>query len=219
MMVVSGVAAVSAYEAHVINVTAHIENALDVDTSAIEYGTVFPEEWLIRGREITLSESANTAVVGGDVTSVSYQVWAEWKVDPGNPNHEPDVIINMGGVDIDHYAWLGHWLWVGIDPADPTPQDQALPAGWVNVGGAPTFANYAKPVTGVSGVLTDDTPDTLKVMLLAPVFHTYYNSYTDVKPDWWPLDVWAANQLPAQWADGWDGGVDLKIQVTGIARP
>lgn len=42
--VVGGIAALSAYEAHVINVTAHIENALSVPTSHIGFGTVFPQE-------------------------------------------------------------------------------------------------------------------------------------------------------------------------------
>ena len=36
----------AAFEAHVINVTAKIENALTVDTTPIEFGTVFPEEVL-----------------------------------------------------------------------------------------------------------------------------------------------------------------------------
>ena len=36
----------AAFEAHIINVTAKIENALAVDTTPIEFGTVFPEEVL-----------------------------------------------------------------------------------------------------------------------------------------------------------------------------
>ena len=36
----------AAFEAHVINVTAKIENALAVNTTPIEFGTVFPEEVL-----------------------------------------------------------------------------------------------------------------------------------------------------------------------------
>lgn len=41
-----GVIGMSAYEAHVINVTAHIENALAVDTTSIHFGTVFPQEYI-----------------------------------------------------------------------------------------------------------------------------------------------------------------------------
>lgn len=47
----------AAYEAHVINVTAHIENALRVHTSVIPFGTVFPQEYLERGFDVSLSAS------------------------------------------------------------------------------------------------------------------------------------------------------------------
>ena len=57
LAVVASVAAMSAYEAHVINVTAHIENALAVSTEAIEFGTVFPQEYLERPFTVSLSSS------------------------------------------------------------------------------------------------------------------------------------------------------------------
>ena len=45
--VVAGVAGMAAFEAHVINVTAHIENALKVVPAGGEltFGTVFPQEY------------------------------------------------------------------------------------------------------------------------------------------------------------------------------
>lgn len=56
--VVAGVVGLSAFEAHIINVTAHIENALAVTPTAIEFGTVFPQEFLVRGPiEVSLSSS------------------------------------------------------------------------------------------------------------------------------------------------------------------
>ena len=55
--IVGGIAAFSAFEAHVINVTAHIENALSVDTTPIEFGTVFPQEYLEEEFTINLSSS------------------------------------------------------------------------------------------------------------------------------------------------------------------
>lgn len=54
--VVGGVAAMSAYEAHIINVTAKIENALNVSTKHIEFGTVFPQEKL-SSSELTIGLS------------------------------------------------------------------------------------------------------------------------------------------------------------------
>ena len=58
LVVAGGVTALSAYEAHVINVTAHIENALKVIPNApIVFGTVFPQEHLEKRLFITTSES------------------------------------------------------------------------------------------------------------------------------------------------------------------
>lgn len=44
ILVVGGVVGMSAYEAYVINVTAHIENALHVHPTSFNYDTVFPQE-------------------------------------------------------------------------------------------------------------------------------------------------------------------------------
>lgn len=58
MVVVGGVAALSAWESHVINVTAHIENALKViPPTGFSYGTVFPQEYKQKTISITTSES------------------------------------------------------------------------------------------------------------------------------------------------------------------
>src|SRR3989344_3501591 len=52
-----GVVGLSAFEAHVINVTAQIENALQVGVNAIEFGTVFPQEHLEQPLRVALSGS------------------------------------------------------------------------------------------------------------------------------------------------------------------
>lgn len=57
VVVTAGVVGLSAFEAHIINVTAHIENALRVDAKAIEFGTVFPQEYVERPLEVALSAS------------------------------------------------------------------------------------------------------------------------------------------------------------------
>jgi hypothetical protein len=56
MLVLSGVAAVSAYEAHVVNVKAHVENALIVSQD-VDYGITFPEMILQEEVYIGLSDS------------------------------------------------------------------------------------------------------------------------------------------------------------------
>jgi hypothetical protein len=54
-----GMVGMSAFEAHIINVTAHIENALTVPVEAegLSFGTVFPEEVFYKDFDIRLSES------------------------------------------------------------------------------------------------------------------------------------------------------------------
>ena len=47
----------AAFEAHVVNVTATIENALRVPLTSIDFGTVFPQEQLDRTLDVHLSQS------------------------------------------------------------------------------------------------------------------------------------------------------------------
>src|SRR3972149_2087099 len=47
----------AAFEAHVINVTAQIENALYVHPQSRRFGTVFPQEYLAQGVFVNFSES------------------------------------------------------------------------------------------------------------------------------------------------------------------
>jgi len=47
----------AAFEAHVINVTAHIENAIRAHTSELAFGTVFPQEYLEKTFDLSLSTS------------------------------------------------------------------------------------------------------------------------------------------------------------------
>ena len=56
-LAVASVPMFAAFEAHVINVTARIENALFVHPESISFGTVFPQEYLERGTFVTFSES------------------------------------------------------------------------------------------------------------------------------------------------------------------
>jgi hypothetical protein len=229
LMVASGVAAVSAYEAHTINVKAHVENALYVDTAEIDFGTSFPEEIRIAEANITLSESANASLgdgqVSGNLSSVTYKVFAEYKT-------------LVAGDPPEFYKWMGPWLWVGDENAtDPLPEtDNLTGIGWVRVGAQPdTGFDYAtengvvwpspmaKEILGFEATLdATNRADMLRVMLLTPAFHNDYNQYTDelVKPDWW-LELIEGGLWPRLSGDGQEGvdlGVDLKIQVTNIAR-
>lgn len=57
VLIVAGAGAFSAFEAHVINVTARIENALNVPVRELQFGTVFPQEKLDKTFDVTLSGS------------------------------------------------------------------------------------------------------------------------------------------------------------------
>lgn len=76
-----GVVGMSAFEAHVINVTAHIENALAVSSSELEFGTVVPQEYLEREFFISLSESFLASErldeVSYDIIQMPKPIWPE----------------------------------------------------------------------------------------------------------------------------------------------
>lgn len=76
-LVIAGAAAFSAFEAHVVNVTARIENGLLVDTTPINFGTVFPQEYLTHNIEVKLSDSFLDA---GRVDDVEYVIKQKPKV-------------------------------------------------------------------------------------------------------------------------------------------
>jgi len=75
----------SAFEAHVINVTATIENALSVPVEAIDFGTVFPQEALDRTFDVSLSASFLAEDRVDDVEYLIRQKPKCWNEDAQNP--------------------------------------------------------------------------------------------------------------------------------------
>ena len=57
VVVILSLPLLAAFEAHVVNVTARIENALNVPLRSINFGTVFPQEHLNKSLEVKLSQS------------------------------------------------------------------------------------------------------------------------------------------------------------------
>jgi len=227
LMVVSGVAAVSAYEAHVVNVKATVENALtvtltDEDQAAggLDFGTVFPEEWLSKHFRV---ERSTSFIAQSRVDSVDFEVWAESKAIPQTS-------------PVEYYPWLGDAVYVKVNGSEGYVG--AAPAG------TPPVATPVKDYSGATAVpmigTINGTSTQLQVYvwLDVPVFFDYYNSLTDV-PDK-PRDVWADIQLagymgsPATPASvmgipsmilptglgpsAYAMGVDLKIQVVDIYK-
>jgi hypothetical protein len=78
----------SAFEAHVVNVTARIENALFVHPESLEYGTVFPQEYLVTSfgmmPSISFSETSQRRV--GIIDYVIKQ----------KPKPKPEFLASMG---------------------------------------------------------------------------------------------------------------------------
>jgi len=92
----------SAFEAHVINVTATIENALSVPIKAIDFGTVFPQEYLKESLGITLSDSF---LAENRVDDVDYFIRQKPKCG----------VTNENGTQIVGPTWTGHVV-VGDNP-------------------------------------------------------------------------------------------------------
>lgn len=222
-IVASGVAAVSAYEAHLINVTAHVENALEVDTTAIDFGTVFPEEFLWVHRPVSLSTSAIAEKPedpadpqAGDLAYVDYALYAEWKPVPANVTVVPVVLDAAGNA---YYAWIGECLYVGVNVTGSGV------SGMTVVGPALALPPNAQPVldgtTPVTGRLNGVLSEQIKVAIDVPVFEGYYNALTDVdpKPSGLSAPTWVIPQTDPRWIPGGvDLGLDLKIQVVDIVR-
>ena len=243
MIAASGIAAVSAYEAHIVNVTAHVENAIETSMPAGEttdYGTVFPQEWHKAHVRVELSESA-IAELAEDLTSVDITLYAEWKPVPAGVTLA--AVHNVTGITGDFYPWLGEALWVGTGPKDwpndvigdpaTAPVDDVgngyLAGDLVWVGPAPVDPAMAK-TTGHTFTLDTSTRDILVgIGLDTPVFEGYYNEYTDPAPkpsfrdD--PSFIIQDDDAERYFPDGEDAsdnsaimGIDLKFQVTDISR-
>jgi hypothetical protein len=214
MLVVSGVAAVSAYEAHVINVTSHVENAItlfyvgDGPDYEMDFGTVFPEEWMTKEFKISMSTSF---CAYPNQTAIDYAVYVLPKPHPG------------GGV----YPWLGDCLYLGIDTGPsfkPWPNHPAAdpePGDLVHVG----YAYPTPPYTPVlTGQLAKPAPQhqVVVVGLDAPVFSEYYNEYTDPEPkpshlpD--PTVIIDPTDTERYHPDGVTLGAEIKVQVTKLYR-
>jgi len=217
VLVASGVAAVSAYEAHVINVRAHVENVMTVPSANINFGTVFPEEWVTKKFRVRHSDS----FCWDDqwrITAFNYSIWVEWKTlsDNGTPGDTSDDT---------YYGWLGDALYIGIDPDIDMPEDAGGDLKWVG--------NVTPPQPGALWVMDcpipiykawtgiQNTGDQIVIGLDVPVFEDYYNALTDPKPKPSGLDfptVIIEKEDPRWNPDGVELGVDIKFQVTDIGQ-
>jgi len=203
--VAGGVAALSAYEAHVINVTAKIENALSVATDPVSFGTVFPQEKLYRDLTIQLSPSF---IAEDDADDVNYVI--KQKAKPKNPDN-PDIPEPFE-------TWHEYCAATLSDPTncyyllcpylskmpDGTPVDET---GASNDTGLSSYHDPAEMAYGRLAKSESDTVDNWVIDLDVPCFDG------QCAQDW-THQGW---ELPSI-AEGQMFGCDLWIEVTGISR-
>ncbi len=108
-VVIAGAAAFSAYEAHIVNVTAKIENALSVPVSALDFGNVFPQEKFDKTFNMSLSDAflaqagsgTNLIVNGGFETPALAN--GTWQVFP-DASQTSWTVESGAGLEIQNHA-------------------------------------------------------------------------------------------------------------------
>ena len=198
LAVVAGVAGLAAYEAHVINVTAKIENALSVTPTSIHFGTVFPQEYVTSTFTVQLSPSFLEEYTADDVNYVIKQK-AKPK-NPDNPVPEPfetwhdycaATVLDLTNC----YPLLCPFI--SKTPDGTPPNDGSLAA----------FHDPNATTSGRLAKTEGDTSDTWTIDLDVPCFDG------QCAQDWGHPGY----ELPAQ-LNGEEFGCDLWIEVTGISR-
>ena len=241
--VIAGITGMAAFEAHVINVTAKIENALSVMPNEIVFGTVFPQEYVEEELVISLSES----FIGETrVDDVNYVIKQKPKVRPSdqNPDGDPYAIINPTGYPdgiVAHEYCLDNDPTDADDPTDPyyihcypvlcpflskhkasddnTRLTDRCDAGYPFDCGFKAFHDMGETAIGHLVKSADDNVDKWVIDLAVPCFDGHCDQTYD---DW----VWRINSdviNPWDWTlpAGMEGevfGCDLWIEVTGISE-
>jgi hypothetical protein len=217
VLVLSGVAAVSAYEGHLINIKAHVENAIAVETYEMDFGAVFPQEELQKQLTFGMSESFCDKTQTR-LSSISYELYYELKPlegDAGPP------YMN------DYFQPLSPFLVLADgDPADqndeflPQPVPVPAPDQPVLVGRGQLTKVIPEPPDGKEG----DICDVIHIDFNVPVFEGWYNELTDPKAPWPYMlkkgefvieDERLCNTYDVKVPHA-DLGIDLKIQVVGF---
>jgi len=162
LMVVSGVAAVSAYEAHIIDIKAHVENAILVEQEK-DLGVVFPEELIEFDVAIGLSESF--LLEGQDrVSDVKYVIfWEDKPIEDGYL--DPD--------DDGYFEPLEPYLLLSTTDTNDGVGGTA-PAAPVSLTGYVAWGEMFKYLDG-----TGDLCDAWHMTFDVPVFDAWYNPDTD----------------------------------------
>jgi hypothetical protein len=205
----SSVGMVSACESHLVNVQAHVENAVRLQGGPISYGTVFPEEFLIRDLDLGLSTSFSTLDPLQDrVMFVTYEVWVGPRPKPGGGN----------------YPCLADAMYIGIDAADlrASPAGDLVPVGTCNLTKVASDSLSKEDIDPGPAWVYKDHDDYIHVAIDVPVFEEFWNPLTDAlgcvnpgDPEAKPSGLCEPTVVldPVTDADRYDPGGTLNIQL------
>ena len=218
----------AAFEAHIINVTAQIENALSVNTDPIEFGTVFPQEALDREINISLSGSFREE---GRVDDVEYvirqkpkcQLNAEYTGEPlsefGRVTEDGDVFICEDGENYHILPVLCPFL----SKHEITAEDSENDSDGINAFHGPIFGwdlgdTLDTQVAGRLAKSDDDYDDTWNIDFRVPCFDGHCaQDWADFvianNPEATPEDYILPTELEHDLF-----GCDLWIEVNGISE-
>ncbi|MFC1629653.1 VWA domain-containing protein [Patescibacteria group bacterium] len=216
VVVVGGVAAISAFEAHIINVTAHIENALSVDPQEIAFGTVFPQEYLEKDFTVSLSSSFLSEDRVDDVEYVIKQkpkCKSDTITDPANPDMYAPVDYATHLCPDGYTAMISLCPFLSKTDADPEDNnDTSHPSYYFDPtpdapnSGDELCETVTADATGYLSKAVDDLVDAWIVDLKVPPVEGY------VGQDW-------PESCPIVETNDQDYGCDLWIEVNGISLP
>ncbi|MDD5110269.1 MAG: hypothetical protein PHI63_03560 [Patescibacteria group bacterium] len=223
-LAVASVPMFAAFEAHIINVTARIENALTVDTTPINFGTVFPQEAIDKQVNVSLSGSF---LQEGRVDDVDYLIRQKPKcqIDPGVEGPEYATVTDGAeGVFVCPQGYhqlpvLCPYLSKHETTADGVPDND----GGINAfhGPVTNWTLRDTLTTEVKGRLAkseQDTSDTWNIDLRVPCFagECAQDWATFVKSNNETADPAAYVQPAANKSVLF--GCDLWIEVSGVSR-
>lgn len=200
----AGVVAFSGFEAHVINVTAHIENALSVTPKELQFGTVFPQEYINKEFTIGLSDSFESA---DRVDDVSYSIKHKPKCkanDSRNPIQYAPVDYATELCPEGYTAMLDLCAYLSVTPQTEETGDIGIPSYFH--GQLLTCSNPSpNQATGRLSKNKQDIDDAWVVDLKVPPIKGF------VGQDW-------PASCPTLLDDSKDYGCDLWVEVTGISE-
>lgn len=199
----------SAYEAHIINVTAHIENALRVFPAEKDFGTIFPQEYSQKSIFITTSSSF-CQPTQRRVLNIDYKIVQKPKCKNAAGEYAP---VNYAT----HQCPDGYMEMISLCPYLSKTPAQTDNAPYTDYGVLP-FHDPSDPSSVATGTINKDhdLQDEWIIDLPAPCFKGYCSQdwpefVHSYNPDADPHDYELVGD-----PDGTDLGCDLWVEVTNI---